>query len=368
MQELEQGEEYDELDVEDTDLGDEGSEDTNAGFDTIFGIPKKVFIIGAGAVVVVILAIVLFILWRNNSDESASSGNAVFDGTGYEIGSITGTDDGSSVVDAYGSVVGTIDSISGTTPLFNEDMELVGMMLPMSAGVVDDSGVSVDLYESTDDTYYEGDVSTDYYSGDITDLSSDETTKELRKLGYTGDEIELARQMGIPTENLIEAANAVQEERTRELLLEMSNADGDMFNTIYTNSIFFMPQYQFNVMDPNDSRSRNYSASYLVNADYTKVPTYGCQLFLKCKIANDLYVFYNVTPEQWERLPDEGNIVLAIEYYIYGTNPVNMYVTKVIEQNVATYTVNAVDSSVDISDIISDGSYDDYLPSDDYYE
>ena len=45
MQELNQGEEYEEeeFEGEEADYDNEGNEDTRAGFETFWGIPKKIF-------------------------------------------------------------------------------------------------------------------------------------------------------------------------------------------------------------------------------------------------------------------------------------------------------------------------------------
>ena len=67
MQVLEQDEEYEEEYEDedgDFDYDEEGEEDTDAGLDTIYGIPKQYVIIGGVVILLVIIAVFVFSSWK----------------------------------------------------------------------------------------------------------------------------------------------------------------------------------------------------------------------------------------------------------------------------------------------------------------
>ena len=361
MQELNQGEEYEEeLEGEEADYEDESNEDTRAGFDTFWGIPKKIFFLGLAIVVIVLIAIVLIathgkststtessdIVYPAVSTESGVTTTAkttVYDSSGNQLGYCDGTTDGFTIYNDQNVTVGVIDSAAGTTPF------------------CDASGAQLGKYYT--DASYDSSVnsteSLNTTSADSTEtFGTDETTIKLRKLGYTGDEIELAKSMGISVDDLVKKAEALRDEEAKEALKRMSDTASDEYKNIVNNSVFCLPQLTFDKYDENDVNSKTYDSKFVVNADYWKVPTYGNQLFIKCKIANATYCFYNIGPARWAELPDEGNIVLQINYTVYGTKNVNMYITSISEIDTTKITVNPQDSASDLNDIVKETAGD----------
>lgn len=348
-----QGEEYNEQGFEDEELEyDESAENTKAGYDTFWGIPKKIFIPLVAGVVIVVLLIILFATRKGTTSTEddivyptdtvvdtsvpADTGTVtstapiqVFDESATLLGTIESRTDGVSVIDVNGNYLGTFSTSSGDSQLYNS------MSVPIGYLVSDTSSTET----STEETVVDEDIKV-----------------QLRKLGYTGDEIELALSNGLSTDALIEQATALRDAEAKEALIRIQDSASDEFKYIVNNSIFCMEEKTFDVYDHDIEGAINYKGSYIVNADYEKCPVRGYQLYIKCKIANDTYVFYDVSPDRWGTLPDSGNIVLRIQYTIYGSHNPNMYITEIEEVNTTEITVNPEDSASDLNDIINDSS------------
>lgn len=363
MQELNQGEEYEELEsLEDEEDGtpsyeDEGSEDTESGLDKIFGIPKKPFIIGAAVLSIVLLGLILLVAkkFSGGSEDTGDVGEIagdeiispeVYDESGNLIGTTDGMLDGCAVYDESGSVIGIIDSVNGTTILYDAMGNEVSRYTQGGLGSSSDVG-------SEDEGLYQDDILQDN-SSVPDDVEFSDENEALRKAGYTGDEIELILSTGMDVQEMINSAKEAQDEALKKRLKKVANKKSKEFLTIYNNSLFCMDKVTFDKFDPDAAQSMNYEGSYVVNSDYEKCPTYGYQLMIKCKIANGTYAFYNVTPDRWSTLPEEGNIVLQIYYTMYGTNNVNMYITNIEEIDTTKITVNPSDSAMSLEDILSD--------------
>ena len=54
------------------------------------------------------------------------------------------------------------------------------------------------------------------------------------------------------------------------------------------------------------------------NCRYTKVPPKGGELFIKLILKNGDALFYNVHPEKYEQLDQEGNMVIDYDQVTYG--------------------------------------------------
>lgn len=349
MQEMNQGEDYEEQGFgEEFDYEDEGTEDTHAGFDTFWGIPKKMFFIGVAVAVILLLGAVLIMTrGRSSSDEDDPSvlpdTTLTTDDTFVDTTNVT-----TQCYDASGNLIGSCDGLTDGFSIYDENYNDIGYI---------DAAGSMQFYDSTGNllgSYSPAGNSGDSSSTDPISVSEDD--KLLRKMGYTGDEIELAKSTGVSVDTLVEAAEALHDEAAKEALTRMSDSASEEFQHIVNNSIFCMPEVQFEAFDSNVDSSRKYTGSYIVNADYEKVPTYGNQLWIKVKIANGTFAFYLVTPERWETLPDTGNIVMQVSYTMYGTNNINMYITDLNEIDTTKITVNPEDSGAELSDILSDTS------------
>ena len=278
LYETTQGEEYEEDEYEeDEELEEEEEdEDSEAQVETLFGLPKNYVFIGGAIILVLIIAIIIFAS-RKKKQET------------YE---------------------------------YYDDTEYY-----------DDSATLVINDEPVTEPEPEPEIT------DLNALLTDEDKKLLRKMGYTGDEIEIAISHNFSVDDLVKKAQKLHDEESRESLVRMSDAASEEFRYIVGNTYFSQVGQDFvsQIGIPVSQTVRS-SGKYKVNADYTKCPTYGTQLYLKCRIAEDVYIWYAIDPHRWDQLPDKGNMVLIIDYSMYGPN---FYVTGVKEDDDSLPTVNA---------------------------
>lgn len=179
-----------------------------------------------------------------------------------------------------------------------------------------------------------------------------ETNKRLRAAGYTGDEIEYALRNGFDTEALIQASNELYDEEAKKALERMSDSASEEFKFLLDRTYFGEVGYEFVPQSNLPAQEQTIvSNSFVVNADYIKCPTYGSQLYLKCKVASDLNVFMIMTPQRWETLPASGNIVLRVYYTQYGPN---RYVTEVKEVDSTLETIDTAAENTDSLEEIID--------------
>lgn len=311
MQVFKQGEEYEEEEFDEELLEDEADEDTEAKVTSLYGIPiKTVAVIGA-AVLVVLLIGILFATRKSKSSEEIDYLDQPVE------------DD---YVEDYVPVDSESDTVSDTTSgtgdmVYNPD---TGLWEEVGAG---DSDTVVEEQSATDDERL-----------------------KLRAMGYSGDEIDYSLRNGFSVQDLIDASQALYDEEADKALRRMSDSASEEFRYIIDNTYFSQTGYVFEPVKDKVFGTYDYEqGSYTVNADYVKCPTYGAQLQLKCRVAQDLWLWYTITPDRWETLPDEGNIVLRVSYTKYG---VNTYVTSISETDP---TLDTIDSSAStIGDIVDD--------------
>jgi len=353
MQELNQGEYYDEQNPEDEmgmDYVDESNENTNSEITTIYGIPKQFFFLGLAVVAIIILVVVLFV-FKGSSDKQVSEEDIVYPEENVLLDTnpvVLNTE----CYDASGNLLGVCDNITEGFSIYREDGTTVGFV--STTGTIeffDNVGTSLGFYIP-----YVEDTVTNSAEEESDIITTNPDNKLLRQMGYTGDEIELAQSTNISTETLVEAAKKLRDNEAKEALKRMSDKASDEFKYIIDNSIFGLPEIHFDSFNPDLPQSRKYNGTYVVNADYTKLPTYGNQLWIKVKIANSTYVMYDVTPDRWETLPDTGNIVMQVTYTMYGTDTINMYVTGLTEIDTTDITTNLEDSAVDLSEILEESA------------
>ncbi|MCM1219033.1 MAG: hypothetical protein NC548_31510 [Lachnospiraceae bacterium] len=304
-----QGDEYDEEDYDEEDIADEGSEDTESKITALWGIPVKTFAIVGAALLVVVLAFVIFSTRRSKTPASSD-----------DIDPAILAEANDTYTDTSSAVDNTSDYDSAPSDSTGND-SLDGMVYNHDTGLWEEVAAAD--------------------SGPVTptDATSDEVLL-LRRMGYTGDEIEFCLSEGFSVQELVDAAQELYDEEADEALKRMSDSASEEFRYIVDNTYFSQTGYEFvSLKDAPFGSYDYYQRNYTVNADYVKCPTYGSQLQLKCRVAQDLWVWYVVTPERWDSLPSEGNIVLRVNYTQYG---VNMYVTSVTETDP---TLDTIDSS-----------------------
>lgn len=409
--------EYEEEEYDEEGLENESSEDTKAPITTIFGVPKKIFIVGSVVLIIIILLLIMFAVRKGSyssgdSYVSDSSGISVYDLSGTVIGTTDGTYEGAMIFDSAGTPIGTVSPV-GEMEALDSSGNVIFNYSPMSidADLLDTSSsdstefVSDDTYTESTDTYTEESAdtyteestdtytestdtyteSTDTYtessdtytessdtSGDTMDdwvmninksvqadqiidtMDLSDASKVLKSYGYTGDEIELAKTLGVSVEQLVMAAQSLRDNVAAKSLERMSDHASQEFQMMYNYSLYSLPNFKYKAI-PKDAETWVWQdGSFTVNADYEKCPTYGYQLQLKVKVANGTYAYMYVTPQHWEELADSGNIVVNVSYSLYGPDKKNahLYITDIVEVDTTTHSVNPSDSGTNLSDMI----------------
>lgn len=349
-----QGEEYEEDSVLEEYDG-EGDEDTDSKLTSLFGIPIKFLIIGGAVLILILIGVIVFMFRGSSSDDivlpDAQVEQPITD-VGMEAPSTTptapisdtstSTEDTTNVwSDAQGSIAGfTEGTAEGTEVSLNG--EVIGT-LSFTSGtpVTNDTGMSA------------------YINTGVSAIGSDNTIEvndinmELRKLGYTGDEIAAAQSSGADLNAMVESARALRDQEAKEALIRMSDSASEEFQYILNHSIYCLPEIEFPEVINAPGRTVQ-DNSYTVNADYEKLDLRGNQLFIKLKIANDTYAFMTTTPQRWAALPPTGNMVVRIDYVLYGMSDsaLQFYIKDIQELDVSQITVNPEDSATNIEDII----------------
>lgn len=292
MPKYSQGEEYEEEDYgfesEETEYDEE---DAELEIDTFYGVPKKYVYLGGAIILVIIIGAFIFSSIGKQSDASSDE-DVVLDDNDF-----LDTSDYDIIIDT--------EPAAATSDLL----------------VVEPVAVEI---------------------SDITDADKE----MLRGLGYTGDEIEIALSNGFDVQAMVDHAIALRDAEAASAMERMSDRASDEFKDMLYYTYLGQPE----VWNPQGSREEitEQRASVKINADYVKCPTRGNQLFLKCKIATDAYVWYQCPPVRWLSLPDEGNIVLNVDFWLMNDVA---YVTGIVE---ADSTLNSIDSGHSYQDI-SDG-------------
>lgn len=264
---------------------EDDEDDDDVGIDTIFGIPKKFIIIGAAVLLLIIIILVIFVR-RGSSDTSVEE-----------------------------------DYIEYSEPI-------------------------------VDDTAYEDQtpVAEETPAGTVKDVvDSDLDAKALSQYGYTGDEIELAKQYGLNTDDLINNAKSRQDNSVRESIKQLSSTGSAAYQNLI-NKTYLGQEKNNEPVDQTkvESGARENSETRRINCTYEKCPTYGVQLYLKCKIYEGVYVWLSVKPNRWVKLPDTGSIVLDVTYEYYGDN---VYVSDIKEVSSDLQTVTTDNSNPFIEEI-----------------
>lgn len=352
MREMEQNDYYDESEFEEgADLDTEAEEDTSTKINKLWGVPVSGFILGAVIVLILIIAVVVIGMKKNSGSSadivqpdtsvttvSRTECYANFTKVGYIDGAATV---GATVYSVDGSVLGTLEA-SGATSIKDDWGAVLGYVT--SPNLEPDVATNTSPQSTVTNT-----VNSSGFDED--------TIKQLRKYGYTGDEIELAASSGVDPELLIQEAQLLYDEEAKAALERMSDSASEEFKGMVNTTQYCMPLQEFVPVDVMVQGYIREQHSYIVNADYEKIPTYGYQLRVKVKIANGTYAFMDIDPTRYASMPDSGNIVVEVFYTLYGPNAesVQFYITDLIEKDITTLTVNPEDSAVNLNDVINKG-------------
>lgn len=132
---------------------------------------------------------------------------------------------------------------------------------------------------------------------------------ELRVNGYTADEAEYYESLEIPVASLIADAQQKRKELLESEMAPYIDATSDEFKELSADTWVGQPEFELN---GDTSTYRYYSEVW--NMDYKKLPARGKQLFIKLILSEQEVFFMAVTPEQYLRLENSGNIVVDVKY------------------------------------------------------
>ena len=316
MQELQQGEQYEEDAIleegEEIEAVTDPGQAAERGLSTLFGIDPKVFIIGSSILVIMLILVVVSVTRKPKGSEQAQIDQDLL----AQLAATSTTN----TTDTY-----DIQAQQSPAPVQSTTPAQQSPPIPDGYWLNPDTGIVERLPEVVH----------------TADEVGDDTTKKLRALGYTGDEIEYALKNNISVEALIEEAQKLKDAESAESLHRMSSDYlSPEFQYILDATYIGQPGHEF--ISYADAQFGSYvsrTEQVTINADYVKCPVYGLQLYLKCKVAPSTYLWYNIAPQRYATLPDSGNIVLSIEYIYYGEY---VYVVRISETN---STLDTIDSS-----------------------
>ena len=187
--------------------------------------------------------------------------------------------------------------------------------------VVDDDAVALQMLEEAQ----QGtpiDPSTDTVTDAATTTPteySDQEAVNLRKYGYTADEIEFSREQGISYDDMIAAADKAHTEIAEEYVRNASDTGSAEYQRLI--NMTWLGGAPITINPAAEDEYGNVPISYdtkTVNADYTKCGTNGSQLFLCLDLGEFGHGFMTVEPQRWLQLADSGNIVVSLQLCTYN--------------------------------------------------
>lgn len=176
--------------------------------------------------------------------------------------------------------------------------------------------VTDEFYDPIGDDIYEN-ISEDDYEEPTYNLSFDDATrKQLRILGYTGDEIDYAYAQGIDADDLIETAEKDFEEAQLKELKKLANKSSNS-NLKY---LFNETQAGLKSLPVPSKKQIGGLTQERFNVDYKKVSPRGNQLYIKLDLGKMGTSFMQLDPVDYIKLKKSGNIVVDVTYRKIGSN------------------------------------------------
>lgn len=163
---------------------------------------------------------------------------------------------------------------------------------------------------------------------------TDEDVKELRSYGYTGDEIEQAKIDGVSASYMIKEAKKSMDERLKEEYTEIRDSMLDSGSEDYKNLIelTWLNGENVEVKPEQGGDEKSYSKySTRENVRYVKVPAHGNQLFIQLTLKDRDPIYFNVSPQKYWKLDQEGNMVISYTVYEFGGKE---YITTIKEVSI----------------------------------
>lgn len=158
---------------------------------------------------------------------------------------------------------------------------------------------------------------------------TDKELTALRKWGYTASEIELASRNGLSAKELVASARADREEAQKEALAAVSDTASDEYKYLLDKT--WLGQEELDISKFTSDIMYN-QMTYTDNADFEKIEPRGRQCFIKVYLSDGSVAFMDVTPSRYNELPDSGNIVVEVYYVdVEGT----WVITSITEKRVS---------------------------------
>ena len=182
----------------------------------------------------------------------------------------------------------------------------------------------------------------------------DDQIEQLRAAGYTGTEIENFQSQAMDFAQLMSKARADQKLFKLENDFNFYDIESDEFKSSVDNTWLSLPKRT----DAEDF-AENFAEYRVqdVNLDYEKVEPRGNQLFLKVYLDDNVHedwFFLMVTPEEWAKLDDYGNVECEYTYatryigdnmYNLEVDPDTMYITEAHLNILEKYDYDSTDES-----------------------
>lgn len=152
---------------------------------------------------------------------------------------------------------------------------------------------------------------------DETKYTNDDLVK-LRGAGFTGEEIEQMQSEGKSVDSALSDSKIAKAEYLRDLYPELkpkvTDSTSEAYKTLLKNT-WLGGDYRPVAKDPNVM----YTAKTVrENSRYVREAPNGGQLQIKLTLKNGDIIFLNVHPERYEKLDDEGNMVIDYDDVTYG--------------------------------------------------
>lgn len=144
-------------------------------------------------------------------------------------------------------------------------------------------------------------------------LYTQDQIEELRTVGYTGTEIENFQSLQMDVTELVKEAKAKRDAWVQEAVAPLYDATSQEYKDYIAQTWLTLPKR--NDTDEWDNVAGYYEVRK--NLDYEKVTSYGNQLFLKVFLDDNVHAdwfFLNVTPEDWNKLKERGNVIVNYTY------------------------------------------------------
>lgn len=142
----------------------------------------------------------------------------------------------------------------------------------------------------------------------------------LRRVGYTGTEIEAFQAEERPAQELIEEAEQARKEYLDETIKPYYDARSDEFKKVEQDTWLGLPSTDEEQLPVTPEQLDSFNTvNKTINTDFEKVTPRGNQLFLKIYLDDEHtnWIYYQCSPAQWSMLKPYGNLVVDVKVLTY---------------------------------------------------